>query len=96
VAYDFRRDESGRMMPVGLLRARTAVVINTANVPQAAEQAALGDPLETLWRKAVFERCGVRDVRRAVFAPAQGASPEQRAGWCGEARALVRAAFAPS
>jgi putative NADPH-quinone reductase len=96
VAYDFRRDEAGRMMPVGLLRARTAVVINTANVPQAAEEAALGDPLETLWRKAVFERCGVRDVRRAVFAPAQTASPEQRAAWCGEARALVRAAFAPA
>lgn len=93
VAYDFRRDESGRTMPVGLLKARTAVVINTANVPQAAEQAALGDPLETLWRRAVFERCGVHDVRRAVFAPAQSASPEQRRAWCDEARALVREAF---
>jgi hypothetical protein len=52
--------------------------------------------LETLRRKAVFERCGVRDVRRAVFAPAQAGSPQQRAAWCGDVGALVRAAFAPS
>ena len=35
VAYEFRKDDAGRSLPVGLLRARAAVVLNTANVPQA-------------------------------------------------------------
>jgi len=93
VAYDFARDDAGRSVPVGLLRARTAIVLNTANVPQAAEQALVGDPLEVLWEKVVFDRCGVKDVRRRVFAVAATADAAQRAAWVDEARALVRAAF---
>ena len=93
VAYDFAKDDAGKSVPVGLLKARTAVVLNTANVPQAVEQSLVGDPLEALWAKVVFDRCGVKDVRRRVFAVAATASPEQRAAWVEEARALVRDAF---
>jgi putative NADPH-quinone reductase len=93
VAYDFATDDAGKSVPIGLLKARTALVFNTANVPQSVEQALVGDPLETLWSKVVFARCGVRDVRRRVFAVAAGAGPEQRAAWVEEARAAVREAF---
>jgi putative NADPH-quinone reductase len=93
VAYDFARDDAGRSVPVGLLRARAALVFNTANVPQAQEQALLGDPLDTLWRKCVFDRCGVKTVHRRVFAVAAAATETQRAAWLEEAQDLARASF---
>lgn len=93
VAYDFRSDGAGASVPVGLLRARAAIVFNTATLPQAAEQALLGDPLDTLWRKCVFARCGVATVHRTVFAVAAGASDEQRAAWMQSAAALAAEVF---
>lgn len=93
VAYEFRKDDSGRSLPVGLLRARVAVVLNTANVPQVQEQALLGDPLETLWCKSIFPRCGVSDARREVFAVVAASTPEQRSAWLERTRALVQSVF---
>lgn len=93
VAYDFAKDDAGRSLPVGLLRAHAAIVFNTANVPQAQELALLGDPLDTLWRKCVFERCGVKRVHREVFAVAAAAGPEERAVWLERARSLARETF---
>jgi putative NADPH-quinone reductase len=93
VAYDFAKDDAGRSVPVGLLRARAAIVLNTANVPQEQERALLGDPLETLWRKCVFDRCGVKSVHRKVYAIAAAANESQRAAWLEEARDLARTTF---
>ena len=93
VAYDFRKDDAGRSVPVGLLKARAAVVLNTANVPQADERALLGDPLETLWCRAVFPRCGVRDVHREVFAVVAASTAETRAAWLARTRALMGGKF---
>lgn len=93
VAYEFRRDDAGRSLPVGLLRARAALVLNTANVPQAQEQALLGDPLEALWCRGVFPRCGIANVRREVFAVVAASSPQDRAAWLERAAALARSTF---
>lgn len=93
VAYEFRKDDAGRSLPVGLLRARAAVVLNTANVPQAQEQALLGDPLEALWRQGVCARCGIALVRRKVFAVVAASSAEQRAAWLRRAGELMHEAF---
>jgi NAD(P)H dehydrogenase (quinone) len=59
VAYEFLEGDSGEGVPVGLLKARAALVFNTANTPAQREQEVFGDPLETLWKNCIFDLCGV-------------------------------------
>jgi putative NADPH-quinone reductase len=49
VAYEFLEGDSGEGVPRGLLRARAALVFNTANTAPEREQTAFGDPLQTIW-----------------------------------------------
>jgi putative NADPH-quinone reductase len=93
VVYRFVTNEKGEGIPQGLLAARAAVVFNTANTPDAAEQALYGDPLETLWKKCIFGLCGVKNVQRRTFTPVIVSTPQQRAQWLAEARRIVRAQF---
>ncbi|MFY3743716.1 NAD(P)H-dependent oxidoreductase [Anaeromyxobacter sp. Red801] len=93
VAYEFRAGDAGEGVPVGLLRARTAVVLNTSNTPPAREREAFGDPLEAIWRRCVFELCGVKDVRRRTFSVVVTSTPAEREAWLAEAEALVGDAF---
>ena len=76
-------------IPVGLLRARVAIVINTSNTPAEREAAAFGDPLEVLWKNCIFGLCGVSHVMRRMYAPVSGSTPHQRAAWLSEVAALV-------
>ena len=76
--------------PVGLLRARTAIVLNTSNTPQDREALTFGDPLDNLWKRCVFALCGVGHVERRMYGPISGSSGEQRAAWLAEAAALVK------
>ena len=89
VAYAFEEGDAGEGVPVGLLRARTAVVLNTSNTPPAREQQAFGDPLESIWKRCVFDLCGVKRVERRTFAVVVTSTPAERAAWLAEARALV-------
>jgi NAD(P)H dehydrogenase (quinone) len=93
VAYAFVEGDQGEGVPVGLLRARTAVVLNTSNTPSAREREAFGDPLESIWKRCVFDLCGVKDVRRRTYGVVVTSTPELRARWLEDARGLVRAAF---
>lgn len=93
VAYEFREGDQGEGVPVGLLRARTAIVLNTSNTPPAREREAFGDPLDAIWRRCVFDLCGVKDVRRRTFSVVVTSTPEERRGWLAEAAALVAEAF---
>ena len=93
VAYRFLPGDSGEGVPVGLLRARTAVILNTSNTNARREQAAFGDPLEAIWKRCIFGLCGVRDVRRRMFSVLVASTPAQRAAWLAEAVALCRQAF---
>jgi putative NADPH-quinone reductase len=88
-AYNFVPDGRGGAKPVGLLRARAALVITTANTPQAREIELYGDPLELTWRRVVFGLCGVTDVRRLAFSPVIVSTPEQRRAWLDETRAAA-------
>lgn len=94
VAYEFLEGDSGEGVPRGLLKARTAVVLNTSNTAPERERAVFGDPLETLWRNCVFGLCGVEDVRRRTFCVVVASTAEQRRQWLAETRALVSRAFA--
>jgi NAD(P)H dehydrogenase (quinone) len=93
VAYRFEEGDGGEGVPVGLLRARAAVVINTANTPEARERSVFGDPLELIWKRCIFDLCGVRQVHRRTFGVVVTSTPEQRAQWLSEAQRLVRTAF---
>lgn len=93
VAYRFVEGDSGEGVPVGLLSARAALVLNTANTTVERELAVFGDPLERIWRDCVFGLCGVRDVTRRSFGVVVTSSPAQRAAWLEEARSLALGCF---
>ena len=92
-AYNFVPDGKGDAKPVGLLKARVAMVFNTANTPQEKEEELFGDPLEVHWRKVVFGLCGVTNVYRRNFSSVIVSKPEQRAQWLQEVSAAVQKLF---
>jgi NAD(P)H dehydrogenase (quinone) len=93
VAYRFVEGDDGEGVPVGLLKARTALVLNTANTPADRELTVFGDPLQRTWADCVFGLCGVADVRRRVFGVVVTSTPEQRVVWLSEARRLALESF---
>jgi NAD(P)H dehydrogenase (quinone) len=93
VAYRFEEGDGGEGIPIGLLNASTAVVINTSNTPASREQTAFGDPLEAIWRKCIFDLCGVMNFHRRMFAVVVTSTIDQRLGWIEEAKMLCRTAF---
>jgi putative NADPH-quinone reductase len=93
VAYRFVAGDSGEGVPVGLLQAKAAVVLNTSNTPDAREKEAFGDPLDAIWKRCVFDLCGVRQVQRRTFSVVVASTPEQRAAWLAEAIDLCRRVF---
>jgi NAD(P)H dehydrogenase (quinone) len=92
-AYRFEEGDGGEGIPIGLLHARAAVVLNTSNTPGAREQTALGDPLDVLWRRCIFDLCGVRTFRRKMFTVVVTSTKEQRLRWIEEAKELCRSTF---
>ena len=96
IAYRFLDGDSGEGIPEGLLKAKTAVVLNTSNTEPKRELAVFGGPLEALWKNCVFEFCGVEDVRRHNFGVVVTSSEEERAAWLEEAAEIVRQAFPPA
>ncbi len=93
VAYAFEEGDGGEGVPVGLLRARAAVVLNTSNTPEGREREAFGDPLESIWKRCVFDLCGVRDVRRRTYSVIVTSTPDERRAWLADAAARVGEAF---
>jgi putative NADPH-quinone reductase len=93
VAYEFLDGDSGAGVPVGLLRAKTAVVFNTSNTPQKRELQAFGDPLETLWKNCIFGLCGVHNFYRRTFGVIVTSTPEQRQAWLAEACDKIKELF---
>jgi putative NADPH-quinone reductase len=93
VAYAFEEGDGGEGVPVGLLRARTAVVLNTSNTPAAREREVFGDPLDAIWRRCVFDLCGVHDVRRRMYGVVVTSTPAERTAWLADAAEVVGAAF---
>lgn len=93
VAYRFEEGDGGEGVPVGLLQAKTAVVLNTSNTGEKRESEIFGDPLQSIWQHCVFGLCGTIDVRRRTFSIVCTSTAEQRAKWLEEARQLVRESF---
>ncbi|MEA4862509.1 MAG: NAD(P)H-dependent oxidoreductase [Victivallaceae bacterium] len=95
VAYAFPEGDSGGGVPEGLLKAKAALVFNTANTPAEREDAVFGDPLQRIWKDCVFDFCGVRIFDRIMFRVVADSSPEQREQWLAQAGSLVHRYFPP-
>lgn len=81
VAYRFAEDDQGEGVPVGLLRANTAIVLNTSNTQSERELQVFGDPLENLWKNCIFDLCGVKTLYRETFSVVITSTLEQRQEW---------------
>jgi len=95
VAYKFFEGDGGEGVPVGLLRAQTAIIFNTSNTPLKREMEVFGDPLDGLWRKCILEFCGVKNVLRETFSVVVTSTPEQRAAWLQRVEEIVADSFRP-
>ena len=93
VAYKFLEGDSGEGVPVGLLKARAAIVFNTSNTPPEREARVFGDPLETLWKNCFFGLCGVKTFYRRMFGVIVTSSAEQRSRWLEEVQTTVNRYF---
>lgn len=93
VAYEFLEGDSGEGVPRGLLKARAALVLNTADTSEARERDVFGDPLDTLWKNCVFGLCGVSRVIRRTFTIVVTSTEAQRRRWLEEARTLAARTF---
>lgn len=93
VAYRFEEGDSGEGVPIGLLKAKAAIVLNTSNTPDEREQRVFGDPLDAMWRRCIFDLCGVRSFQRRMFNVIVTSTPQQRLAWLEEAKELCRIVF---
>ncbi len=93
IAYNFQEGDQGEGVPVGLLRAKAALVFNTSNTPQLREQTVFGDPLEALWKTCIFDLCGVKRFYRKMFGVVVTSTPEQRKAWLQEVEVVVNDYF---
>ncbi len=81
VAYRFLEGDGGEGVPIGLLKAKAAMVFNTANTPRDREQEIFGDPLQKLWKDCIFDLCGVKEFYRKMFTVMVTSDLDQRKAW---------------
>ena len=93
IAYGFVEGDTGEGVPVGLLKAKTALIFNTSNTPEERERTVFGDPLEALWKHCIFDLCGVTNIHRKMFGVVVTSTIRQREAWLEEVRTTVNRHF---
>jgi len=96
VAYKFEEGDGGEGIPIGLLKARAALVFNTSNTPKKRELEVFGDPLEALWKDCIFDLCGVHNFFRKMFGVVVTSTEEERRSWLAEVQHIVAKYFPKS
>ena len=89
VAYTFAKGDNGSGLPIGLLKAKAALVFNTSNTPEEREQSVFGDPLQRIWKDCIFAFCGVTAFERKMFRIIADSTPGDRREWLKEVRETV-------
>lgn len=79
----------GEALALGLLKTKSVIVLNTSETPEDREMEQFGDPLDTLWKKCIFDFCGVTNVYRENFSVIAISTPEQRVRWLARVQKLV-------
>jgi putative NADPH-quinone reductase len=93
VAYKFNEGDSGEGVPMGLLKARKALVFNTTNTAHAREMDLFGDPLDSIWKNCILHYCGVETVVRRSYGVVVTSSLCERQKWLVDVADLVRETF---
>lgn len=93
IAYRFQEVAPGVGVPVGLLKAKKAVVFNTSNTPHDAESLRCKDAMGNLWTVCILDTCGVKEVDRRLFGPMNVSTPQQREGWLKEVQETIKTQF---
>jgi NAD(P)H dehydrogenase (quinone) len=93
VAYAFVEGDTGEGVPVGLLKAKTALIFNTSNTVEDREINVFKDPLETIWKNCIFDLCGVKNIYRRMFSIIVTSTEEQRKAWLREVEETVNRYF---
>jgi putative NADPH-quinone reductase len=93
VAYEFVEEDSGEGVPIGLLKANTALVFNTSNTPKEREIEAFGDPLQALWKNCIFDLCGVTNFYRKMYGVVVTSTLEERLDWLKDVAEVVNRFF---
>ena len=93
IAYEFQDGDSGEGVPVGLLEGKIALVFNTSNTPREREHTVFGDPLEILWRKCIFDFCGVKQFERRTFSIVVTSTIAKRKQWLAEVKRITQYYF---
>ncbi len=93
VAYRFLEGDKGEGVPIGLLKAKVALVLNTSNTPYEREAIIFGDPLENLWKKCIFGLCGIENVFRRNFSVVITSSEGRRKIWLDEVKQIIKNYF---
>lgn len=81
VTYTFKENDSGEGTPIGLLKAKAAIVFNTSNTYHEREINVFGDPLETIWKNCIFGLCGVNNFYRKTYGVIVTSTLEERESW---------------
>jgi putative NADPH-quinone reductase len=89
VAYRFQEGDSGEGIPIGLLKAKLAIVINTSDTDEKREHDVFGDPLETIWKNCIFNFCGVTNFYRRTYRTIVNSSHKQRQLWLNETENMI-------
>jgi putative NADPH-quinone reductase len=93
VAYTFEPGDNGGGLPIGLLRAKAGLILNTSNTPEEREISIFGDPLEKIWRSCVFAFCGVQIFDRVMFSVVAESTDDERRKWLLQVVELVNQYF---
>jgi putative NADPH-quinone reductase len=89
IAYTFEDGDDGEGVPVGLLKAKVALVFNTANTSEERENNIFLDPLETIWKNCIFDLCGVKQFHRKMFRIVVTSTLEERREWLREVEEIL-------
>ncbi|QAY76395.1 NAD(P)H-dependent oxidoreductase [Sphingosinicella sp. BN140058] len=89
-AYAFAKGEDDGDVPVGLLRGKRALVLNTSNTAAVREAASFGDPLERIWRDCLLGYCGFERIERRVFRIVATSREAERRSWIAAAADAAR------
>lgn len=89
IAYDFEENEKGEYIPIGLLKAQNAIVLNSSNSPYDKES----DPLASIWKNSIFNFCGVKNIEHRNFCLVKESDESQRNKWLEEVQGIINTYF---
>jgi putative NADPH-quinone reductase len=93
ITYEFKEGDNGEGIPIGLLKVKIGLVLNTSDTKEEREQRVFKDPLETIWKNCIFGLCGIKNFYRRTFGTVVDSSESQRKEWLMEVELIINKYF---